>query len=98
MKISTKGQVAIPKKIRDALKLRPGDELDIRIEGNNLMLVPVKTIKIPRDQEWFWTKKWQEGEKEVEEDIQSGRVYGPFTSAKEMKKNFEKEKKNLAED
>jgi len=40
MKISTKGQVSIPKRIRDALHLKPGDELDFRIESNNVVLIP----------------------------------------------------------
>lgn len=31
-------------------------------------------IQIPKDQAWFWTKEWQEGEKEAEEDIKAGRV------------------------
>jgi hypothetical protein len=26
------------------------------------------------DQAWFWTKEWQEGEREAEEDIKNGRV------------------------
>ncbi|HDO35289.1 MAG TPA: AbrB/MazE/SpoVT family DNA-binding domain-containing protein [Nitrospirae bacterium] len=98
MKISTKGQVSIPKKIRDALYLKPGDELDFRIEGNNVVLIPVKTIKVPRDQEWFWTKEWQEKERESDEDIKEGRVYGPFSTVEEMKDSFKKEKKQLAKD
>lgn len=27
------------------------------------------------DQSWFWTKRWQQGEKEADEDIKAGRVY-----------------------
>lgn len=72
MKISTKGQVSIPKNVRKALNLKTGDELDFRIEGNNVLLIPVKTIKIPRDEEWFWTKEWQEKEKEADEALKKG--------------------------
>ena len=57
MKITKKGQVSIPKEIREAMRLKPGDEVDFRIEGNNVIMVPVKTIRIPRDQKWFWTKE-----------------------------------------
>jgi AbrB family looped-hinge helix DNA binding protein len=98
MKISTKGQVSIPKEVRKSLNLKPGDEVDFRVEGNCAMLIPVKTIKIPRDQVWFWTKEWQEKEREAEEDIKAGRVYGPFSSSKEMKRHFEKKKGALAKD
>jgi len=29
---------------------------------------------VDKDQAWFWTKRWQQGEKEAEEDIRAGRV------------------------
>jgi hypothetical protein len=29
---------------------------------------------IDRSQAYFWTKRWQEGERQAEEDIQAGRV------------------------
>ncbi len=32
------------------------------------------------DQSWFWTRRWQQGEKEADEDIKAGRVY-EFTNA-----------------
>ncbi len=95
MKISTKGQVSIPKEVRKFLNLKEGDEVDFRIEGEHVVLIPVKTIKIPRDQEWFWTHEWQEKEKEADEDIKRGRVYGPSDGVEEMKKHFRKEKKNI---
>jgi len=36
--LSSKGQVVIPKDIRDALGLREGDQLEISIEGFRLVL------------------------------------------------------------
>jgi len=30
---------------------------------------------IDKEQAWFWTKRWQEGEKQADEDIKAGRVY-----------------------
>ena len=27
------------------------------------------------DQAWFWTKRWQEGELQADEDIKAGRVH-----------------------
>jgi hypothetical protein len=29
---------------------------------------------IPKDQQWYWTDKWQAGEREADEDINAGRV------------------------
>ena len=34
----------------------------------------LKPLNVPKDQEWFWSKKWQAGEKAVDEDIRQGRV------------------------
>jgi predicted transcriptional regulator len=38
-------------------------------------------------QKWWWTEAWQEGEREVEEDIKAGRVSPPMT-VEEMRKYF----------
>ena len=35
------------------------------------------------DQAYFWTKEWQEAEKEVSEDIKQGRLSPVFSSAQE---------------
>ena len=39
-----------------------------------MKLIPIATIKIPRDQAWFWTKEWQEKEREADVDIAEGKV------------------------
>ena len=38
MTVSSKGQVVIPKAVRDRLNLRPGDVLDLEEEGDKLVL------------------------------------------------------------
>lgn len=30
---------------------------------------------VDKEQAWFWTKRWQEGERETEGDIRAGRVH-----------------------
>ncbi|OYT30992.1 MAG: AbrB family transcriptional regulator [Thermofilum sp. ex4484_79] len=42
IKISSKGQITIPKKVRDALKLRPGDRVEVRVKGNYAIIEPLK--------------------------------------------------------
>lgn len=44
-KVTTKGQVTIPKKIREALKIRPNDRIDFDREGGKIIMVPIKTLK-----------------------------------------------------
>jgi len=73
MKISSKRQISIPKSIMGALDLKPGDEVEFEIKNRKIHLVPVKTVKIPRDQAWYWTEEWQGKEKEADEDLKKGR-------------------------
>lgn len=37
-RLSTKGQLVIPARLRKALNLRPGDKVEIRLEGKRLIL------------------------------------------------------------
>lgn len=41
-KLSTKGQVVLPSRIRNKLGLRPGDPLDASIESGRIVLTPRK--------------------------------------------------------
>jgi AbrB family looped-hinge helix DNA binding protein len=46
--------------------------------------VAVKAGLIDPDQAYWWLEDWQKGERRAEEDIQRGRVTGPFDSAQEL--------------
>jgi|HubBroStandDraft_4_1064222.scaffolds.fasta_scaffold02773_5 AbrB family looped-hinge helix DNA binding protein len=41
-KVSTKGQVVLPSAIRRRLGLQPGDALDVKAEGERIILTPQK--------------------------------------------------------
>ena len=43
--VTTKGQVTIPKSVRDHLKIKPYDKVDFFLEGDRAVLTPVKTLK-----------------------------------------------------
>ncbi len=45
VKISPKYQVVIPKRIREALRLRPGQRLQVMELGNRIELVPERRIE-----------------------------------------------------
>jgi len=79
VKIGPKHQVTIPKEVFDALHLEVGDFLDTQVKDNAIVLIPKKLVA--KDQEWFWTKEWQEKEKEADEAIAKGEVSGPFSKA-----------------
>jgi AbrB family looped-hinge helix DNA binding protein len=43
-KLSTKGQVIIPRAIRDAMRLEPGVRFEVEIDGNRIILKPIKYV------------------------------------------------------
>lgn len=43
--VTAKGQVTIPKEVRDILHIQPNDRVDFIIEGGRAILVPVKSLK-----------------------------------------------------
>jgi hypothetical protein len=45
-------------------------------EGN-LILTPAATV--PKDQLYFWSRRWQGGELQAERDIQAGRTSRTYT-------------------
>ena len=44
VKISPKFQIVIPKKLRDALKLSPGQKVQMVVYGNRIEMIPLKQI------------------------------------------------------
>ena len=42
VKVSSKGQLVLPKSIRKRFGIEPGDEVEIIEMGNELILVPIK--------------------------------------------------------
>jgi AbrB family looped-hinge helix DNA binding protein len=73
LQIRSNGQITLPAALRRQAQLKEGDLLEATIEQDgSLRLLP--KIAIDRDQAYFWTERWQQGEREAEEDIRAGRV------------------------
>ncbi len=70
VKIGASRQIIIPKKIHERLGLEPGDYLEVELQDNKVVLTP-KTLVEKRLAEAL-------------DDVQRGRIHGPFRSAKEM--------------
>ncbi len=80
IQVRKKAQVTLPQSLRQALNIEEGDFLDAMVKDGEIVLRVKKLVD--KDQAWFWTKRWQEGEKRADEDIRAGRVHS-FPNAKE---------------
>jgi len=81
-RIGPKHQITIPQDAFQRLGLQPGDFLEVQVRGEALYLIPQKLV--PRDQAWFWSKEWQEREREADEAIAQGKLSGPFESVDDL--------------
>jgi AbrB family looped-hinge helix DNA binding protein len=43
--VTTKGQVTIPAEIRTRFQIRPNDKVDFFIDGERIIITPVRTLK-----------------------------------------------------
>ena len=80
IQVRKKAQVTLPQSVRQALNIEEGDFLDAIVKDGEIVLRVKKLVD--KEQAWFWTKRWQEGEREAEEDVSAGRIHG-FDNAKE---------------
>lgn len=79
--IGKRYEVVIPRQSARRLGIKPGEEFEMVESKKALLLVPKK--KIPQDQQWYYTPRWQKMMREAFEDIKHGRIVGPFETAEE---------------
>ncbi|GAH13460.1 unnamed protein product [marine sediment metagenome] len=84
-KVTRHGQITLPASVRKELGVEEGDLVEIEIIDEKAVLIPKKLVD--KSQAYFWTKEWQEAEKEASEDIKAGRVK-TFDSAEELIKDL----------
>ena len=77
--ITKQGEVTIPEELREKYGLLPGETV-VFLEKNGELVLQV----IDPDQAWYWTKEWQEGEREADEDIRMGRVSRVYDDVEEF--------------
>ena len=85
--IRINSQITIPKHIMEKLSLKKGDKVEFDIKGDSIVVKPV--LIIDKAQSWFWTKKWQDEEKEADKDIEAGRVK-TFDNVNDLMKDLDK--------
>lgn len=78
-KVSEKYRITLPPVAREKLHIDVGDIVEIRVKDREITLRPKKLID--SSQAWFWTKEWQQKEKEAEADYKAGR----FKTVKNVK-------------
>ena len=71
-KVTRHGQITLPASVRKILHVEEGDIMEIHTVDDKVVLTPKRLID--KSQAWYWTKEWQEAEKEADEDIEAGRV------------------------
>lgn len=86
--VQKRNLVSIPREIRERLKISEGDVLDVKIEGNKIVMEPYKLI--PSSQAYFWTEATQKDMLEAKEDVKAGRVR-KFENADEFVKGLDNE-------
>ena len=79
VQLRKKAQLTLPQSVREKLGIEEGDFMDIQVRNGEIVL-KVKRL-IDKEQAWFWSERWQQGEKEAEDDIRAGRVH-KFPDAK----------------
>lgn len=84
MKISPQGRIRIPRKVLEALKIVPGDYVEVDIESGHAILRPRKLIDPA--QGWYWTKEWQKNETEVDKELEAEKCSPLFKTAEEGSK------------
>ena len=77
-----------PKKMMESLGIEKGDYVEVDIEENHIVLKPRKLID--PTQGWYWTKEWQEMEREADEEIKKDQLSPSFSSAEDALKWLKK--------
>ena len=70
-RLRPKGQITLPKEIRDLLSLDLGDDLIFFVNDKGQVVIERIQV-IPPDQAWFCTERWQKMERKVQKEIEEG--------------------------
>jgi len=80
-KVTRHGQITIPAALRQQVGIEEGDLVELRAKEDHIVLTPKKLID--KSQAYFWTKEWQEAERQAQADIEAGRIE-EFASVDEL--------------
>jgi len=72
-KLTSGGQVTLPKEIRVKTNMQPGDFVEVDLDRQGYIVLRPKKL-VDASQAYFWTEEWQKDERKADEDISAGRV------------------------
>jgi hypothetical protein len=74
LSVQSRGTIALPPDLRRRLHLdQPGAQVRI-VEHDDGVVELQSVLPVPADQRWYWTERWQEMEREVDEHVAAVRV------------------------
>ena len=71
-KVQRNYQITLPVAVRKQAHVRVGDLVDFEVREDGILIKPLATVD--RSQLWFWSKRWQDEERKVQQDLRKGRV------------------------
>jgi bifunctional DNA-binding transcriptional regulator/antitoxin component of YhaV-PrlF toxin-antitoxin module len=72
--IQQRGLIALPAEVRRRLHLdEPGAQVEVT-ERDDGVLELRAALPVQADQAWFWTERWQQREREVDEALERGQI------------------------
>jgi len=81
VKVQKNKNITLPLWVIRRFHVEEGDFVRLEETKEGVLLKPAKLID--PSQAYFWTKEWQAGEQEAQEDIRKGRIK-KFKSVKEL--------------
>lgn len=74
LQIRSNGQITLPASVRRQANLKEGDTIEVIVDAEGVLHLVPKTM-VDRSQAYFWTERWQAGEREAQNDIDTGAVH-----------------------
>jgi AbrB family looped-hinge helix DNA binding protein len=72
VKLGSRGTITIPKELRE--RLQPESTFEVVRREDGVIELRPQEVRDP-SQAWFWTEKWQQMEREADEDLVEGRYH-----------------------
>jgi AbrB family looped-hinge helix DNA binding protein len=83
------GRLTLPASIRSQANVDEGDSFEVRVDEDGVIcLIPQMVIE--RSQRYFFKDRWQQGEKETDQDLRDGR-YKDFDDIESLLEELEAE-------